>query len=174
MKGKQKLGLWSAIAFLSLLLAIFFSPVNAVPRQQEFTSFADWCANKANLHPETRLTVDVLLQEAGTTDCNQANQKLSALTNLSLFNNQISDIKPLSNLTNLTNLSLSFNQISDIKPLSNLTNLTSLYLLSNQISDIKTLSNLTNLTNLNLFSNPIVDKTCPVKPESICRFSAPR
>jgi len=34
------------------------------------------------------------------------------------------------------------------------------------------LSTLTNLTELNLSNNPtLTDKTCPVKPESICSFA---
>lgn len=37
MKGKQKPGLWSAIAFLSLLLFLSFSPVDAVNSQQELS-----------------------------------------------------------------------------------------------------------------------------------------
>ena len=147
MKGKQKLGLWSAIAFLSLLLVVSCSPVNIFPRLTT-NDFAKWCFNKANLHSDTAHTIDVLLRFAGTTDCKKADQKLSTLSTLSLENNQISDIQPLSNLTNLTSLNLYNNQISDIKPLSNLTKLTDLY----------------------LPRNPIPNKTCPVKPESICTF----
>ncbi|MEG4809154.1 hypothetical protein QUA82_17045 [Microcoleus sp. F8-D3] len=37
--------------------------------------------------------------------------------------NQISDITPLTSLTNLANLRLDFNQISDVTPLTSLTNL---------------------------------------------------
>ena len=89
-------------------------------------TFADWCRQKADLSPEAKHTVEMLLQYAETTECDAANQKLSSLTSLSLYNNQISDIKPLQSLTNLTSLSLPANQISDIKPLQSLTNLTRL------------------------------------------------
>jgi internalin A len=109
-------------------------------------TFADWCRQKADLSPEAKRTVEVLLQEAETTECDAANQKLSSLTELDLYDNQISDIKPLESLTNLTLLYLGNNQISDIKPLESLTNLTVLYLFENQISDIKPLESLTNLT----------------------------
>jgi internalin A len=125
-------------------------------------TFTEWCQQKANLSQQRRRTVEVLLQVAKTQNCDQANQTLTNLTELSLEQNQISDIKPLSNLTNLTSLDLSVNQISDIKPLSNLTKLTSLYLWGNQISDIKPLSNLTNLTSLYLGINQISD----IKPLS--------
>ena len=120
-------------------------------------TFADWCRQKADLSPETKHTVEVLLKEAGTTDCDVANQKLSSLTALRLSENQISDIKPLASLTNLTSLLLKGNQISDIKPLASLTNLTSLTLEGNQISDIKPLASLTNLTSLHLENNHLGD-----------------
>ncbi len=71
--------------------------------------------------------------------------------------NAISDLSPLSNLTNLTYLNLDDNSISDISALSNLTNLTELYLWYNNISDISVLSNLTNLTRLNLDGHRISD-----------------
>jgi Leucine-rich repeat (LRR) protein len=90
-------------------------------------TFADWCLNKNNLSIETLHTVDVLLQETGTTDCHQASELLSARTELNLIGNQIADLKPLSTLTNLTELYIG--------------------------------------------NNPsLTDKTCPVKPESICGF----
>ena len=155
-------------------------------------TFADWCRQKADLSPETKHTVDVLLKKAGTNECKAADQKLSSLTELKLsgnkigdikplasltkltvlmlHDNQIRDIKPLASLTNLQKLHLSDNQISDIKPLSSLTNLTELVLNENKIGDIKPLASLTKLTFLSLGGNPIAPKTCPVKPESICSW----
>ena len=82
---------------------------------------------------------------------------LTNLTYLNLTSNSISDISALSNLTNLTGLVLGDNSISDISTLSNLTNLTWLDLWDNSISDISTLSNLTNLTGLGLGDNSISD-----------------
>ncbi|MFS8120047.1 MAG: leucine-rich repeat domain-containing protein, partial [Microcoleus sp.] len=96
-------------------------------------TFAEWCRQKADLSPEAKHTVEMLLKEAGTTECDTANQKLSSLTGLVLDNNQISDIKPLESLTNLTDIYLDNNQIKDIKPLESLTNLTDIYLDNNQI-----------------------------------------
>jgi internalin A len=80
-------------------------------------TFADWCRQKDSLSPETKNTVEVLLQQAETTECDAANQKLSSLTGLDLEENKISDIRPLQSLTNLTSLGLDHTQISDIKPL---------------------------------------------------------
>src|SRR4028119_865754 len=120
-------------------------------------TFADWCREKDSLSPEAKHTVEVLLRQAGTTECDAADRTLSSLTELDLENYQISDIKPLASLTNLTELDLNYNQISDIKPLASLTNLTLLNLADNQISDIKPLASLTNLTGLALSNNKIND-----------------
>ena len=139
------------------------------PRKSGRT-FADWCRQKADLSPETKHTVEVLLQEAGTTDCDAADRKLSSLTELLLGGYQISDIKPLASLTNLTWLLLDTNQISDIKPLESLTNLNYLLLEHNKISDIKPLKSLTKVYFIYLGGNPIAPKTCPLKPESICNW----
>src|SRR6476469_1904205 len=156
-------------------------------------TFADWCRQKADLSPEAKHTVEELLKIAGTTECDAADRKLSSLpglgliddhkisdikpleslTNLTvliLISNKISDIKPLESLTNLKDLGLNNNQISDIKPLESLTNLTVLNLDSNQIRDIKPLQSLTKLTRLHIRGNPIAPKTCPLKPESICKW----
>ncbi len=129
----------------------------ATPLRQPVKSFTEWCQQKSTLPESTKYTVEVLLEKADTQDCQQANRKLSSLTRLYLWDNdkQISDVKPLSSLTNLTYLSVWGNQISDVKPLSSLTNLTYLNLARNQISDVKPLSSLTNLTYLNLWKNQI-------------------
>src|SRR4028119_2315683 len=120
-------------------------------------TFADWCREKDSLSPEAKHTVEVLLREAGTTECDAADRTLSSLTELDLENSQIGDIKPLASLTNLTLLDLNYNDISDIKPLASLTNLTLLKLADNQISDIKPLASLTKLTGLALSNNEISD-----------------
>ncbi|WP_293332582.1 leucine-rich repeat domain-containing protein [Microcoleus sp. CAWBG58] len=125
----------------------------------EFSSFADWCLHKDSLSKEARHTVDAMLEWAGTSDINQANQILSSSNHLNLSDNQISDITPLQSLTNLTILNLSDNQISDITPLQSLTNLKELIFHKNQISDITPLQSLTNLTDLYLGSNQISDIT---------------
>jgi internalin A len=164
----------SGVRSLGTLFVFFFVscfPAYAVPFQETTTArtFADWCLNKHNLKVETKRTIDVLLQVAKTADCHQGSSLLSTRTELDLNNNQITDLKPLSGLTNLTNLYLANNQIIDLKPLSGLTNLTHLDLANNQIADFKPLSGLTNLTRLVVRGNPtLTDKTCPVKPESIC------
>jgi internalin A len=123
------------------------------------SSFAEWYKHKDRLSEDAIYTVEVLLNKAGTSDCNEADRILSNLTELNLKWNKITDITPLSALTNLTYLNLSANQITDITGLSALTNLTYLDLSANQITDITGLSALTNLTYLDLFGNQITDIT---------------
>src|SRR6476620_12305722 len=52
-------------------------------------TFADWCREKDSLSPEAKHTVEVLLEEARTTECDAADRQLSSLTDLDLGYNQI-------------------------------------------------------------------------------------
>ena len=75
--------------------------------------------------------------------------------------NHISDLSPLSGLTNLTRLAFGGNSISDLSVLfgviSSLTNLRRLYLDNNSISDVSALSGLPDLEWLTLSNNNISD-----------------
>ena len=93
---------------------------------QQFDRFAGWYENRAELTEAARHTVEVLLRNAQTEDCQIAEEQLS--------------------------------------------NLRVLYLWSNKIADVSALSSLDNLTGLFLNENPIADRTCPIEPQSICRF----
>lgn len=77
------------------------------------------------------------------------------LTKLSLINQPVSDLSPLSGLSNLGVLEVSLSDVSDIGPLSGLTNLTWLNLKENHIEDISPLAGLTKLEYLHIQSNPI-------------------
>ena len=63
-------------------------------------------------------------------------QNLVRMTFLTLRNNSVSDVSPLSGLTLLTNLNLTNNSITDISALSGLTRLTDLALTNSSITDI--------------------------------------
>lgn len=129
------------------------------PNPAKFSSFADWCLHKKSLSSEAKHTVEMLLDEAYTSNCQEANEILFNTTELDLSNKQISDITPLKYLTNLTWLNLSDNQVSDLTPLQALTNLTFLDLSNNQVSDLTPLQSLTNLNALYLENNLILDIT---------------
>jgi len=122
-----------------------------------FSRFADWCRHIDSLSESARQIVKVLLKKARTDDPEEAERKLSSMTQLDLCNYEITDISSLGSLTNLTTLYLKSNQITDISFLGSLTNLTTLNLNSNQITDISFLGSLTNLTRLKLNSNQITD-----------------
>ncbi len=110
----------------------------------------------------TRLNLGVVFVEGQGINSNEISDlsPLSGMTNLKeldLSTNNITDISVLSGLTNLTVLNLGDNNISDISPLAGLTNLKELNLFRNNITDISVLSGLTNLTVLNLGDNNISD-----------------
>ncbi|MGB7429832.1 MAG: leucine-rich repeat domain-containing protein, partial [Microcoleaceae cyanobacterium] len=147
------------ISLLTCLLLVIssqaiYSQTNNSPQYQ---TFEEWCINRENLTPETRHTVEVLLEVAETKECNIAQSILEQKKELVLSDRTITDVSPLANLINLERLYLDSNQITDISPLANLMNLESLYLDSNQITDISPLANLINLELLILYENQITD-----------------
>ncbi|MDE0453144.1 MAG: leucine-rich repeat domain-containing protein [Gammaproteobacteria bacterium] len=85
---------------------------------------------------------------------------LSRLTNLQslvLSDNAVADISPLADLTSLVRLSLAKNRIRDVSPLGNLPLLTGLSLSENEISNVEPLANVTALRTLHLGANDIED-----------------
>jgi internalin A len=99
----------ASLAYLPEVIVVAASP----PQQPK--SFAEWCQQKESVPADTRHTVDVLLKEAGTNNCKQADTKFRNLTELALRYNPIIDVKPLAGLTNLTGLNLQINQIVSSK-----------------------------------------------------------
>ncbi|KAL0935196.1 protein phosphatase pp1 regulatory subunit [Colletotrichum truncatum] len=79
----------------------------------------------------------------------------STLEDLDFYDNLISHIRGLEDLTNLTSLDLSFNKIKHIKRVNHLTKLKEIFLVANKISTIENLEGLDNLTSLELGSNRI-------------------
>jgi Leucine-rich repeat (LRR) protein len=80
-----------------------------------------------------------------------------SLETLSLGENQIVDITPLSDLKNLKNLHLDYNYISDISPLEDLSALETLTLVYNNVADLSSLRNLTSLDCIDFSFNQIND-----------------
>lgn len=76
--------------------------------------------------------------------------------------NQISDLNPLSSLSNLTELRLDWNRISDLAPISGLTNLERLDAENNEISNLVPISGLTNLWRLELGHNERISDITPI------------
>lgn len=95
-------------------------------------------------------------------------EPLSALTNLRVlraWGNDISDISSLSSLSNLFFLDIGYNNIVDISPLSSLSSMSSLDISDNNIVDISSLSELTDMTSLYFHNNDVSDITplCKLK-----------
>ena len=131
--------------------------ITSVTSPSPGSSFVEWCLQRSRLPTEARKIVDVLLEKADTSDCEQAANKLLSHTELYLGNYHIGDLRPLEGLINLTLLDLNNNQITDVSPLAKLTNLNWLYLNNNQITDISPLAGLINLQLINLAENQILD-----------------
>jgi internalin A len=109
--------MYKILALISGAICLFSASIaSAAPSAQKPQSFAQWCIQKKSLAAETRYTLNVLLKQAGTNDCQRADAKLRNLTTLSLTDNKIVDIKPLAGLRNLRYLLLERHQIVDVKP----------------------------------------------------------
>jgi hypothetical protein len=81
--------------------------------------------------------------------------QLGELTVLCLYGNKIIVLEPLRNLKKLMSLDISCNDIINIEPLSQLGELTKLFLSNNEITDLKFLENLSSLKDLDLRNNKI-------------------
>ena len=96
---------------------------------------------------------------------------LTQLHSLYLGGNNISDISPLSELKNLRRLNLGGNNISDISPLSELKEIWRLDLNDNNISDVSPLAEPTQIRWLYLSNNNISDAAPLVKLASMIPFN---
>ncbi|HEY9837144.1 MAG TPA: hypothetical protein V6D27_09630, partial [Vampirovibrionales bacterium] len=97
-KGQRKTvpGAIALLLSLSLTGAIpgGFPAVAQTNSPENYTTFAQWCENRDTLPPEPQKTVDALLVEAGTSECDRASSILSRRQVLPFSNRQISDLRP--------------------------------------------------------------------------------
>ncbi len=175
----------SAIAFvtaITLILLNSFSILDASANQpQLFNTFVEQCENREILSLSIKTTIESMLQaiDPPTSNCTEANDRLSQLrqivlsaeqdmdlsplrffhniTFLVLFNDQMNDFSSLQSLTHLAELSIFSYQIMNLRPLEALSNLRSLSIISRQITNLDPLRSLTNLAFLNLKGNQITD-----------------
>lgn len=82
------------------------------------------------------------------------NDKLDAINEIDLSNNQISDLSGIEKFSNIRILKLNNNEITGIEGLENLKRLEKLFLRNNRITKINGLNNLINLTHIDLSNNP--------------------
>ena len=78
---------------------------------------------------------------------------------IDFWQNPISDLSPLANLTNLQSIYMASNQIGNLIPLTGLKILKALYLNNNQIISLAPVAGLYNLEELDLYKTQIVDIT---------------
>ena len=83
---------------------------------------------------------------------------LEKVTELGIYNKQLTSVKGLEKLTQLEVLSLRNNKLTDVKGLEKLTKLEELYLSDNKLTNVKGLEKLTKLTRLTLSNNPDLTK----------------
>ena len=105
-----------ALGLLTVLLVMGIGSVSVSQDElspDRFATFADWCHHRDSLTPEAQHTVETLLEEAGTQECNQAEDRLTHLIELDLDFKQIVDVAPLATLTNLVWLYLSDNPLEN-------------------------------------------------------------
>ena len=96
-------------------------------------------------------TTSLVLDDQGLTDADLPELcQLYALDNLSLMDNALCDISPLSALGGLDILNLSGNCVTDLRPLAALSELRTLYLDGNPVEDLTALYELRNLNMLSL------------------------
>jgi internalin A len=127
------------LALIGGSIVLFQTLIATAATSPKPKSFAQWCSQRRSLPANTKYTINVLLKEAGSNNCQQADTKLRSKIEISLFNKNIVDIQPLAGFSNLTSLDLSGNKIVDIKPLAGLRKLTYLQLAGNKVVDIKPL-----------------------------------
>ncbi|MFX1378377.1 MAG: leucine-rich repeat domain-containing protein [Promethearchaeota archaeon] len=84
------------------------------------------------------------------------NDKLDALNEIDLSNNQISDLDGIEKFSNLRVLKLNNNQITKVEGLENLKRLEKLFLRNNRITEINGIINLVNLKHIDLSNNPTI------------------
>ncbi|MFX0548548.1 leucine-rich repeat domain-containing protein [Hathewaya histolytica] len=77
--------------------------------------------------------------------------------------NEISDLKPMANLTKVNKITMNCNKIEDLKPLSNLTNVRDIHLGDNKLTTIEPLAKMTKLESLNVELNNKISDISTVK-----------
>ena len=116
-------------------------------------------ANPARITADALQDLKVLEARGREIENLEGLQHARSLTRLDLGNNLISDITPLTGLTNLRSLTLYDNRITDINALSGLKQLQELVVPGNAITEIGLLSELVALEYLHLAGNLISDIT---------------
>lgn len=110
--------------------------------------------------------IDKIVEMPGGTSLKLANMELKDLTGIEAFAgkgvtwifldwNELTDLSPLSSLTELTKISFSGNQVTDLLPLASLKNLNNITAINNNIATLEPLANLSNIQYICLDGNKL-------------------
>ena len=120
----------TGIAILSVFIALnnSNSPNSSQTKETDFAEsintasfvrFTDWCFNKNELKQSTRNTIDELLNEVDTIDCDLAEKRLSTIKFINIYDKEDNalDLRPLQSLPQLIRLTADDAKIHDLSPL---------------------------------------------------------
>jgi Leucine-rich repeat (LRR) protein len=132
--------------------------------------------NKPNLHLFAANIGDPIVEKAIREELKKAVGKLTKadlekVTELGIYNKQLTSVKGLEKLTQLEVLSLRNNKLTDVKGLEKLTKLEELYLSDNKLTNVKGLEKLTKLGELDLGYNKLTDVTGLEKLTKLTRLT---
>ena len=157
-KLRSKIVFWISFAVVVSLYFVLAEVVGVITFNNAGVTTFDKVRIGDKVYSTNITTLDLSGKNLNDFDIEQL-RHMRNLVRLDLADNQISDIRPIEELTDLTWLFLTENKISDISALRGLMNLMELDLSENQISDIDALDGLNRLTNLAATDNQISDIT---------------
>ena len=131
-----------------LLLDVGMDTDAMTPYEKALARIAEAKASGAVILNLSGLGLTVIPDEIGT---------LENLQGLNLFGVKVTDLRPLSKLTQLKELNLYYVPVSDIRPLAKLTMLVHLDLSYTSVSDVTPLAKLSRLRYLDLWNSPVTD-----------------
>lgn len=155
---------WAILIAALLGACSAVTPPAASPPPPQPPTFLELCTGAPSA--EVQATVEVLLEQAGTTDCQAAWDALSAREVLHVQGNGLRDLTPLAHLTQLRTLTLQDNRIADLGPLRDLRRLEVLWLAGNPVSDLGPLAGLHQLEDLWLTGREATITQCPTTPDT--------
>lgn len=118
-------------------------------------SFIEFCVLHRQEPTPLGFTVRKLVEVSGTTSCEDSANHLESIAELNLSGMGLTDITPITLLSNLRSLDVSGNSIVDIAGIDRLQQLTSLLLANNSVQDIRAVGRLPTLDTFDVSNNPV-------------------
>jgi hypothetical protein len=141
------------LPFAAFALAAGLSATTATAAEHDWTSYCGRDTHGADI----KATVAALKKLAAVDDCARAWDKLVAMEAISLKAAGVQSTAPLAGLTAVKDLDLSENALTDLSGVSTLTQLKKLDLAQTGLKDVAALAGLKELTQLRLSGNEITE-----------------